>query len=91
MCKQFAGYYIQMVAGMSTKNARQGVMGLIGDVNQVKAAKDNQYATYPFDYYCGFGFLVPAHVTLNKLGGGSRQDDDRAMAQAINYEQENSV
>ncbi len=66
-----------MAAGMSTRNGQQGGMALIGDVNQVKAAKDNQYAAYTFDYDSCPGFLVPVHIALNKLGARPRQNDNR--------------
>ena len=52
------------------------------NVNQVKATKDD-CCTYPFDYDCVPGFLVPAHIPLHKLGRCIGQDDYTAVAQAL--------
>lgn len=66
-------------------------MALIGNVNQVKTAKDHQEAAYTFDYDSSPGFLVPVHIPLNKLSAGSRRYDNRAMAETINYKQQYAV
>jgi hypothetical protein len=46
-------YFLLLIAmkpEMSITNVQSPEMGLIGYVNQVKAAKGNQYPAYTFDY-----------------------------------------
>ena len=58
-------------------NVKRSEVSLAGNINRVKAAQDNQYTTYNFDYYRGPGFLVPVHIPLNRFSTSSRQHNNR--------------
>ena len=52
-------------------------------VDQVQAGDQDQDAADPLEDDGALGFLVPVQVPLHQPGAGAGQDDDRAVADAV--------
>ena len=59
--------------------------------NQVETAEQDEDAADFFQDDRSFGFFVPVHVALDKLGAGSGENNHGAMAHAVDGKQGDAV
>ena len=69
----------------------EGGIFLSSDENQVETAEQDEDAADFFEDDRSFGFLVPVHIALDKLGARAGKDNHGAMAHAIDDKQGDTV
>ena len=69
----------------------EGWIFLSGGENQVEAAEQDEDAADFFKDDSPFGFLVPVHITLDKLGARAGENNRSAVSDDINEQEGHAI